>query len=67
MQEAEFYGVAFSFCDIMSVLKKFQILENFRFFFDRMLDLHSNKGHFNAKIEKQRIVSKDHGLQMCAL
>lgn len=32
MQEAEFYGVAFSFCDTMSVLKKFQILEYFRFF-----------------------------------
>lgn len=32
MQEVEFYGVAFSFCDIMSVLKKFQILEDFRFF-----------------------------------
>lgn len=34
MQEAEFYGVAFSFCDIMSVLKKFQVLEDFRFFFE---------------------------------
>lgn len=33
MEEAEFYGVTFSFCDIMSVLKKFQILDDFRFFF----------------------------------
>lgn len=48
MQEAEFYGVAFSFCDIMSVLKKFQILEDFRFFLDRMFDLYSNKGHLSV-------------------
>lgn len=50
MQETEFYGVAFSFCDIMPV--KFQILEEFRFFFflDRMLDLYSIKGHLNVKI-----------------
>lgn len=44
------YGVAFSFCDIMSVLKKFQISEDFRFFFffDKMLDLYSNKRHLSV-------------------
>lgn len=55
MQKTEFHGVGFSACDIMSVLRKFQILEDFRFFGGavKMLDLCSNRGNFNAKIEKQ--------------
>lgn len=58
MQETEFYGVAFSFCDIMPV--KFQILEEFRFFFFWIgcLTYTVLKDISMLKFEKQRIISQ---------